>query len=171
MAVRRLLIVTYYFPPSAAVAAHRMIGLVRHLPAFSWETIVVAPPRVAGEPDDPALLAQVPSTAPVIHVPFPRGLLGKVSGRLAPFARWVPGAIRACERIMGEQAPDAVYTSSPPGCVHYVGLYLKRRYGLPWTVCLRDPWIANRRSEIALPYLQQMEIPWERRVMRWADAV
>ena len=41
---RRLLLVTYHFPPSAASGTFRMLGFTRHLPHFGWRVHVVAPP-------------------------------------------------------------------------------------------------------------------------------
>ena len=37
--------------------------------------------------------------------------------------------------------PAAVLTSSPPGCVHRLGLWVQAKYSLPWLACFRDPWI------------------------------
>ena len=49
-----MLLLTAHFPPCAAVAVHRMLGLVRHMPAHGWESIVVAPPSMPHEPNEPA---------------------------------------------------------------------------------------------------------------------
>ena len=84
MPLRKVLLLTYHFPPSGAVAVYRMLGLVRHLPAFGWQPIVVAPPRVPWEPEDASLLAQIPPGTPVERVPFARGFLGKLARWFAP---------------------------------------------------------------------------------------
>ncbi len=139
MSERKVLLLTYHFPPSAAAAVHRMLGLVRFLPRFGWQPIVVAPPRIHYEPEDASLLDQVPPGTPVVRVP----LGGKLLRYLAPSGHWLPRAWRACRQIVREQRPEAVITSSPPGCIHYLGLGLQARYGLPWLTCFRDPWVAN----------------------------
>ncbi len=60
MADRKLLILTYHVPPSAASGAFRMIGFAQHRPRFGWQPIVVAPPRLPWEPTDEGLLGRVP---------------------------------------------------------------------------------------------------------------
>ena len=47
---RRLLIVTYHFPPSAAVAVYRMLGFAQHLPRHGWQVGFVTPPNRAFVP-------------------------------------------------------------------------------------------------------------------------
>jgi glycosyltransferase involved in cell wall biosynthesis len=120
-----------------------MLGLVRHLPAFGWQPIVVAPPQIPWEPVDESLLAQVPPQTPVERVPFAAGFFGKFARYFAPESHWLLKARAAINRLMREHRIDAVITSSPPGCVHWLGLWLAKR-GMPWVADFRDPWIANR---------------------------
>ena len=160
MALRKCLLLTYHFPPSGAVAVYRMLGLVRYLPKFGWQPIVVAPPRVPWEPEDASLLAQVPPETPVERVPFAHGFIGKVARTLAPEAHWLWQANRACKRMIREHQPAVILTSSPPGAIHLLGLWLQRRHGLPWAACFRDPWITNEpidRWTVALRWDRWLE--------------
>ncbi len=143
MPLRKVLLLTYHFPPSGAVAVYRMLGLVRYLPKYGWQPIVVAPPRVPWEPEDVSLLAQVPAETPVERIPFAAGFFGKVARYFAPESHWLLKARSACQRLLREHRPDAVITSSPPGCVHWLGLWLAK-HGLPWLADFRDPWIVNQ---------------------------
>jgi glycosyltransferase involved in cell wall biosynthesis len=158
--LRKVLLLTYHFPPSGAVAVYRMLGLARHLPAFGWQPIVVAPPRVPWEPEDTSLLSQVPAGTLVERIPFAAGFLGKFARYFAPESHWLFKARSACERLLREHRPEAVITSSPPGCVHWLGLWLAKR-GLPWLADFRDPWIVNQTIE-----------RWtvHRRYERWLEA-
>jgi glycosyltransferase involved in cell wall biosynthesis len=169
MASRTLLLVTYHFPPSAAVAVYRMLGFVRYLPRFGWNTVVVAPPSMPDEPVDPALLRLVPEGTPVFRVPFPTGLTGKIARRVGGNIAWLPPAIEECARIIPRFEPDAFLTSSPPPAVHYLGMYLKRHYGLPWVASLRDPWHTNRGH--ATWWRGAWTSLMEGRMVRRADAV
>lgn len=143
MSMRKCLLLTYHFPPSGAVAVHRMLGLVRHLPKYGWQPIVVAPPRVPWEPEDTSLLAQIPPATPVERVPFAQGVLGKIPRYLAPEAHWLWKANRTCDRLIREHRPEALISSSPPGEVHLLGLWLQRKFGLPLIADFRDPWVTN----------------------------
>ncbi len=165
MALRKVLLLTYHFPPSGAVAVYRMLGLVRYLPQFGWQPLVVAPPRVPWEPNDASLLDQVPAQTPVARVPFiDEGVAGRVVGRIAPAAHWIVKARAACNRMIAEHRPDAVITSSPPGIVHVLGRWVQKRHGLYWVACFRDPWVTNRLDTLA-----RINRHLERSVMRHAD--
>ncbi len=168
--LRKVLLATYYFPPSAAVATHRMLGLARFLPKFGWQPVVVAPPQAPWEPEDAALLTRVPPETPVIRVPFGRGgAWNKMLARCFAMARWLPAAHRACVQAIRDHRPEAIITSSPPACVHYLGVALGRRFRLPWVVCLRDPWIAN--YPFRMDWTRWFEQIVEPMVMKRADAV
>jgi glycosyltransferase involved in cell wall biosynthesis len=171
MTARRILLLTYHFPPSGASGSFRLLGFARHLPRFGWQPIVVAPPQIPWEPVDPGLGRQVPPEAVVCPVPYPQGLLSKPLRRLAPYAVWLApawwGAVRAVRRFR----PDAVLTSGPPHWVHLLGLGLRSRFRLPWVADFRDPWVADGKSQPARSLRRRWQAYWERAVMRGADAI
>ena len=146
MADRKLLILTYHFPPSAASGTYRMLGFARHLPQFSWQCVVVAPPRTPWDPTDEGLSRRVPPDTAVYHVHYPNGLLWRPIRRFLPFDIWLPLAAARCYRAIRERQPDAVLTSGPPHGIHLLGRHLHRRTGLPWVADFRDPWAAGDRS-------------------------
>ncbi len=168
MADGRLLIVTYHFPPSSASGSFRMLGFARHLPAHGWGTVVVAPPSLPWEPVDADLADRVPRGTAVYHVPYTKS---RIVRKLALFGGWLPGAARACAAAVREQRPDAVLTSGPPHQVHGLGLWLKRRYGLPWLADFRDPWYATGRMDAGRGLRRWTIGAQEAAVMRGADAV
>lgn len=169
MASRKVLVVTYHFPPSAASGSFRLLGFARHLPKFGWQPVVVAPPQMPGEPLDPALSAQVPVGTPIEHVPFPADA-PKMLRVLAGASLWLPRAWSACRRVLRTQRPDVILTSGPPQYIHIVGLLLKRATGLPWIADFRDPWITDGSAK-RLTWRQLWFLFWERRVLRSADAI
>lgn len=170
VAPRTVLLITFHFPPSAASGAFRLLGFARHLPKFGWKPIVIAPPSLPWEPVDPELDSQVPAEMPVIHVPYPRGLIWKLPRRLAPYEIWLPRAWEACARAIRRFRPEAVLTSGPPHCLHRLGLSLKRRYHLPWIADFRDPWMATISTR--KPWWRRWwDIRGERQVMQQADLI
>ena len=60
--VRRLLLITYYFPPSGGPGVQRALKFARYLPAFGWEpTVLTVRPESAAYPDlDPTLSREIP---------------------------------------------------------------------------------------------------------------
>jgi glycosyltransferase involved in cell wall biosynthesis len=179
MATHKLLIVSYFFPPTAAAGSFRMLGFARHLPPLGWQTIVVAPPRLPFEPVDPELGEQVPRETVVYPVPNPQGLVWRVARRaFGPYSVWLTKALAACTRAVRDHRPDAILTTGPPHLVHLLGLYLKRRYGLPWVADFRDPWITKDEGTPTCGHLggeHSLKRRWltrlERAVIEQADAI
>src|SRR5687767_6438223 len=170
MSLRKVLLVTYHFPPSGAVAVYRMLGLIRHLPRYGWQPIVIAPPRLPWEPEDASLMAQVPPGTAIEIVPFASSWFGRIERYFAPEAHWLYRAWPVCKRRIQSDQPAAVITSSPPGSVHRVGLWIKAKYRLPWLACFRDPWITNRNVE-KWTLQMRVERAIERNVMDQADVL
>jgi glycosyltransferase involved in cell wall biosynthesis len=167
---RRLLLVTYHFPPSAASGTFRMLGFARHLPRHGWDVTVVAPPDLPWEPSDPTLAARIPDETTVRYVPYPSHY-PKALRWAAPWGVWLVMALRECARATREERPDAVLTSGPPQFVHLLGLYLKRRHRLPWVADFRDPWVTDGSGRRPHSLRGRWEAFWERQVMTHADTI
>jgi len=169
MAKRKLLILTYHFPPAAGSGTFRMLGFAEHLPQFGWNGVVVAPPRLPWEPLDEALLERLPPETAVYRIPFPEGVLWKPMLKLFHERIWLPFAAAACYRAIRRHHPHAVLTSGPPHSIHLLGRHLRRSTSLPWVADFRDPWLAGYGSP------PSGHARWERRaepsVMRQADAI
>ncbi|MFO0865531.1 MAG: glycosyltransferase [Gemmataceae bacterium] len=172
MTNRKVLLATYYFPPCAAVAVHRMLGLARYLPRFGWDPVIIAPPIARFEVEDASLLQRVPPETIVVRTPFPQGLLPKLKERFDPLSSWLSPGYAACKKVLREHAIEAIMTSGPPHCIHRLGMKLKRRTGLPWAVCLRDPWHVNRLKghELSFPF-RQIEARREASAFSIADLI
>jgi len=68
--MRRVLFVTYYFPPAGGIGVQRPLRWIRLLPEFGWEPIVLAP-RDADYPlRDPALEQEIPPGLVVVRTPI-----------------------------------------------------------------------------------------------------
>jgi glycosyltransferase involved in cell wall biosynthesis len=167
---RKLLIITFHFPPMAGAGVFRVLGFVRHLPAFGWQSVVVAPPRFSLEPIDEALLGRVPPETAVYHVPYPEGSIWKVIHRFYPGNVWPKLAAAASHRAIRQHRPDAILTSGPPHFTHLLGRHLRRWTGLPWVADFRDPWVAGDRSPVTWT-IRNRDQRDESSVMREADAI
>jgi len=67
---KRVLIVTYYWPPSGGVAVQRWLKFVKYLRDFGWEPIVYTPENSENFYDDQSLLKDIPSNIEVIKRPI-----------------------------------------------------------------------------------------------------
>jgi glycosyltransferase involved in cell wall biosynthesis len=193
--MRRLLLLSYFFPPLAGGGVHRALAVARHLPALGWEVTVVC----AGEEDywvrDASLLEEVPERTEVLRVPRggPAALgmrgLGGGSGRrpsgltaaLRAAASWlqVPDAYVGWAGRAGRVAVararrgdlGAVLSTSPPDSVHLAGRCVARTCRLPWVADFRDPWVGLYFKPPPTVWHRRRQAALERRVLEEADLV
>lgn len=174
MTRRRIVVVTYFYPPSTAVGGARWAAMVRHLRAMGHEVTVVTS-RVHGPVADAGVVAtrdlaaagalrrllRRPAVAQpgaaVADTPAP-GLLTKVLVPDAHVVSWLPGALAAVRRLLRHERVDALVTSGPPDSAHLLGLALGRDRPA-WLADFRDGW----RFEPLAP-------PWPTRAQRALDA-
>ena len=193
--VRRLLVLSYFFPPHAGGGVHRVLGFTRYLPAHGWDCTVVC----AGEGDywasDPSLGARVDAGTEVVRVPggsapaawlrMRRGDRGARSGetfgvlrRLAdwwlipdPYVGWCARGRAAGEKLLEHGTFDAMLSTSPPDSVHLAAEALKRRFGIPWVADFRDPWMGLHHRTPPTVLHARRQAALEQRVLEGADLV
>lgn len=122
---RRVLVISYHFPPSPGVASMRLGNLVRHLPEHGWEADVLAGPTLEvadGTLAEGIALHRVERVEPRAHAPRIQSL------------DWALAAARPARRLARDA--DVVLISGGPFAPFALGPLLGRRYVLDF----RDPW-------------------------------
>lgn len=146
---RRILLLTYAFPPTAAPEAIACAKRFGNLPTTTVDVLTVHPFREwMGE--DNSLEHYVASRfGRIIRTTVPLPMRFLPLGRLGPLSNR-PDAFRLMNRRMLKAATalplssySAVITSSQWHSMHLVGLALKRQTGLPWISHFSDPWMDN----------------------------
>lgn len=174
--MRKLLIISLHFPPSAASGSFRILGFCRHLPKFGWQPLVVACPKVPGEPLDPDLASLIPKETQVQYVNYPTSPLSRLTSKFLYRARaakidrhlpWSLAALQTCRQVIQQHQPDAILTSGPPHTTHLLGLKLKREFNLPLIADFRDPWITTSSNQGLARIGQKLE----RTVFSGADQI
>jgi glycosyltransferase involved in cell wall biosynthesis len=149
-----VLMIALHFPPMAGVGAKRPLHLVRHLPHFGWDPVVLS-----GDPAleriDPALSELIPQGVPVSReyrsrfVKQRSGSPGGGPGRgrgisyLDPLDRYlpsVPAGIREGRRLVKRYRPSVIHVCADPWSPLLAGVALRGLTRLPLVVDLRDPW-------------------------------
>ncbi len=167
--MRKVLIVTYHFPPRPAIGSLRPMGLAKHLPRYGWEPIVLTPrlpegPRPAVEiieTDYQDVLVQWKarlgfdskrSLHQQLHLPK-----AKTPNRVLPHTRvmkwlkplllfpdvtkgWTNFAMEAIAELKERTSIDAILTTSPPITCNLIGAQAKQMLGVPWLADFRDLW-------------------------------
>jgi hypothetical protein len=83
--VKKVLIVTYYFPPSGGPGVQRVLKFVKYLPEFGWQPVVLTVQDGDYPARDKSLLAEIPQHAIVYRTKIfePYRLYRKLTGKAA----------------------------------------------------------------------------------------
>lgn len=168
--MKKVLIVSYYYPPRPSIASNRIGGLTKYLPQFGWESVVLTPHV---ENLNWAPYAKVIETEYVSSIDKVKNIFGLKSGTgfqqqigiskpgnkkginsLVNIAReiiaypdevrtWVPTAIEEGIRIIKSENIEAIISSSPPVTVNLIASELSKLTNIPWIGDFRDLWTQN----------------------------
>lgn len=84
---------------------------------------------------------------------------------------WVRPARSAAAALVNQRGYDLLWTTAPPFSTLLVGSHLKRLFGLPWVVDLRDCWTPGPFFAPPTAAHRALHRRWESRILRAADAV
>ena len=178
--MKHLLILSYYFPPVGQSGVQRVLKLVKYLPQYGWQPVVITPAHGGSGVYDTELLADAGST-PVIRTcsldplfltprraaarsPQRGGLVAALSRWAIPDNKlgWIPFALRAGRSAAARYPIAAILSSAPPYSSHLAGLRLRRALGKPLVSDFRDSW--TRYTWVSYP------MPLHRRLDRWLES-
>ena len=77
---KRILIITYYWPPSAGSGVQRWLKFAKYLPEYGWEPVIFTPENPDFELKDESLLQEVSKDTEVLKFPIwePYGIFRKI---------------------------------------------------------------------------------------------
>lgn len=185
---KKVLIITYYWPPAGGPGVQRVLKFAKYLPEFGWEPIILTVENGDYHATDESLLKDVPQNLKVhkIKAFSVLDLYKKILGRkkaissfeltksegglkfriikwiranfFIPDARggWRRAAVRKGLKIIREEKPEIIFTSSPPHSLQLIGLELKKKTGVKWVADFRDPW-TDAFWDKGLPRLKILE--------------
>lgn len=192
--MKRVLLVSYVFPPMIGGGAPRLAQFCKYLPQFGWAPTVLTVPETPGMALDQAALGELGEEVEVVRAHCPllraaqrgrpnprhglRGLLRRTKRTLSRLAFvpdwqivWYPFAMRAGSRLLETQRFDAVMASFGPATSLLVGARLARRFGLPLVAEFRDLWADLPFPPWPTPLHHAICRRLERRVVRQAAKV
>lgn len=143
--MKRLIIVSYYFPPDGGAGTQRAAKFCKYLPTFGWTPVVVTRAGDSGgrwAPPDPSLTADIGPCTQVIRVAVPDrrsgpARCGPCVDRCQP---WVGSAYEQVAEIVRSWGADAVLITMSPFSLAHLGNALVRDSHVPVVLDLRDPW-------------------------------
>ena len=178
--MRRVLVLSYYFPPLGGVGAQRPLKFVKYLPEWGYvATVVTGPPdaRTEWAPADSSLNAEVPTGTEVLRAEGPpppvagtRHRLSRWFGLWSPFQQWW----RRESLRLGRSAVadvDVVYTMMSPFSTGVAAASVAGAAGKPWIADLQDPWALDEWTVYPTALHRRLDELQMRRDPRSAAAV
>ncbi len=68
--MKKVLIITYYWPPYANAGVHRWLKFAKYLRDFGWEPIIYTPENNESSDTDESLQRDIPDNIEVIKLPI-----------------------------------------------------------------------------------------------------
>ncbi len=170
---RRLLVISYFFPPDGAVGGLRWAGLTKYLARIGWDVCVVtAAPNADRDSEEgikivsraraqtlndwyrslaaASIRSEISNDggASVAEQPGTFRTLRREVGALLAFpdhARgWILRAAMRARSLVTRFRPDVVVSTGPPHSAHVVAWLATAGKSTRWVIDLRDPWAALR---------------------------
>jgi len=178
---KKVLVVSWAFPPILDTESLQTLRCVKHLPAHGWQPVVltVKPPHRTCVVDA-SLLRLVPPEVRVERAwtwehRWSVGLLRRFAPALLQLpdkeVGWLWDAVRRGKKIARAENVQAIYTRACPFSSHLIGYHLKRKTGRPWVAHFSDPWTGSPYFQPPSERHRRFHATWERRVVETADAL
>ena len=68
--MKKVIVITYYWPPSGGSGVQRWLKFTKYLPDFGWEPIVITPENPSFINQDESLLREVGQEVEVLKIPI-----------------------------------------------------------------------------------------------------
>ena len=81
--MKRLLIITYYWPPTGGSGVQRWVKFSKYLPQFGWQPVIYTPENPERLAYDESLLEDIPACAETLrtHISEPYGIYRRLTGK------------------------------------------------------------------------------------------
>ena len=168
--MKKVLIISYYWPPNAGVGCRRWVNYSYFLQKNGIEPILYVPENPEYDNIDNGYEEKIKTIytlknkiwepfsfykrflnkkniSPGILIDSNKGLKNKFSKWIRanffiPDSRlfWINSSVNFLSNFLNDNPVDAVISTGPPHSMHLIALNLKRRLNLKWIADFRDPW-------------------------------
>ena len=187
MPSRRVLVITYPYPPMPSVGGNRWLAMVKYLRRRGHQVDVLTTAAFGSLPAEQQI--GVYRSRDLVAAPWLRMLTGRpplpkpgeaaidkpphaLTRLLVPdlnVTTWVPFATLAARRLIRERGYDCVITTSAYESTHLIGLCLGQRRPA-WIVDFRDGWTFHPwREQFPTALQRRIDVRLERAVVQSAD--
>lgn len=157
MRTKKVLFLTYFFPPSGGAGVGRNLKFAKYLPKFDWQPIIISAGENINYLKDYNLLKDIAKDLIVHRIDHKeinkerlyicRKL--KIDINFPDYYKhWHGPTIKKAREIIKKEKIDLIFSSSAPFTSHFIALELKKEFKIPWVADFRDPWYGNNQLDL-----------------------
>ena len=191
----KLLIISYYWPPSGGSGVQRWLNFSNHLIKKDWDITVFTAKNPKYPVLDEKLNETVDGKIKVVKIPIfePAGFLKKNNDNIKsssifkktinwvranlffPDSRmfWINTVTNQAIKFIKKNEINCLITTAPPFSTNLIGLKIKKKTGIKWISDYRDPWTDFFQFKL-LPmssYMRKKHIKYELKCLQYSDTV
>ena len=168
--MKKILIITYYWPPKGGVGVQRWLKLAKYISKSSCHPIIYTPENGVSSLEDKSLLETISDNITVMKRKIfePQIFLSLLKRNLirsdilikkdnnfidrlfiwfrsnffVPDSRsyWIKPSIKFLDNYLKENPVDIIISTGPPHSTHMIALSLRNKFNIKWIADFRDPW-------------------------------
>lgn len=195
--MRKLLIISYYFPPNPEIGGQRMYGLAKYLPSNGWEPIILTsyyPDRqkknfriyetkqydeivkwlnIVGFKNIESFDEKIKFSSETENNSIKKIVLSFLSELILypdPQKSWYKEAIVVGSDIIHKEKIDVIVSTSKPETSHIIAKELSLKYRIPWIADFRDLWTQNHYYTFS-KFRHYFEQRLEKKILSYTDSI
>ncbi len=189
---RKVLVISYYFPPMGYSGVQRISKFVKYMVDFNWEPVVLTIQPKAYYAFDDYLLKELEerniriirtgSYDPTqkifnqrkIRSEIFRKILNRISQTFfLPDNKkfWMRSALKVARKLLSQEKFDIIFATAPPYTTFRIGSILKKEFDVPLVLDYRDAWLDDGLSFYPTPFHRWIVKSMERKVLHSSDKI
>ncbi len=199
--MKKVLVLSYYFPPLGLGGSQRMTKFVKYLPHNNWEPTVITVKDILYWAKDASLLDDLKNirvirtgswdpqrllykmkpaqnTSTVGAEMKPSSLMQFLNQKVFAFfcipdtkILWNWLAFRKICKLFSDESFDAVISTGPPHSTHLLAMKIKKKFNISWIADFRDDWAGGHVVYEPTFIQRYLHQKYQRSVIHSADAV
>ncbi len=182
---RKVLLISYFFPPIGGGGAIRLTKFVKYLPLFGWKPYILTVKEGFYSIKDQSLLKET-ARAKITRVKYFEPALwfrkrfwqSFLAYFLYPLflipdrqILWFFPALLAARKLIRQQKIRIIFTSASSYSDHLIALWLKKITTVKWVADFRDEWTKSPFFKFSTPIHKKIIQFLEKRILESADVV
>jgi hypothetical protein len=148
--MKKVLIITYHFPPEGGPSVQRISKFVKYMPQFGYIPIVLTT-HPNSKIADFSLVHDLPEKININRTAdFGRYIPGDIKNKILSkyfipdkFKLWHLTAIKTGIELIKQNKIDLIFSTSPPHSVHLIAEKIAQLTNVSWVADFRDEWTAH----------------------------